>query len=171
MGKCSLGLRWKQCSWVYVWVRMVFMFLESRLLSLWGIDTTSPICQRVSVIAYHWPTMRVCDGANPSLKESWRKGTSLKDMSCVYMCFFDTVNDIRETDVIGSEGCLESQKRSFNLIYATYTELEVHMDYINYCLDWKSQKGREKFEKGRMSINWHTSLQLSQVWGINTAIA
>jgi len=22
-----------------------------------------------------------------------------------------------------------------------------------------------------MSINWHTSFQLSQVWGINTAIA
>lgn len=71
--------------------------------------------------------------------------------------------------VFRSHDCLE--KRSFNLIYATYTELNVHMDYRNDCLDRKVKKGREKIEKEWMSINWHTSLQLSQVWGINTAIA
>jgi len=55
MGKCSLSLR---C--VNVRVRMVFMCLESRVLSLWGIDTTGLCAKGCQFIACHWPTLREC---------------------------------------------------------------------------------------------------------------
>jgi len=54
---------------------------------------------------------RVCDGANPSLKEGWREGTSLRVMSCAYMCFSDTINDIRETADISAYSTFISDLR------------------------------------------------------------